>query len=273
MPTKLTEWLKAAYRCFTAKHVVLTRQSIIDDTINILLQLSGTDKLNTITFWAADAIVEQTLRDPETQKELRREFDNAGFYGLGQGAINIRQGRPADNQAYTTVHPDSLYITFAQPPLANSSGPSAISAPSAAPTLTLTILDDSGSMVQPSYTLNPTTKQRFCIGRGQTSRRQNTYRINDVIIRTDDPNEDMQRRNNCVSSCHADVIFRDGDFFLQVQPGGCRNTGGSATKVIRNQQATEMLDTNTLYRLHNDDILDLGRQVFLRVSIDYPKST
>ncbi|MCR4959522.1 MAG: hypothetical protein K6B13_13120 [Prevotella sp.] len=265
MVNKFINWLKSigskssnnATPTSGSMHVVLTRQQVIDAIIKALKPLNGADSLNAILLWVSDAVLLQTVHGEGFMQELRTAFDNAGFYSIGSGRIGVREGACATNGAHTTICP-GLELTFGE-----TTAPSQTDGKQ----LRITVVEGTGSTEQSSYILDGVTKQRFCIGRGNIAHHSNLYRVNDVVIRTDDPDITIQKRNNCVSSAHANIVISDGGFFLQVEVGGCRNMGGSATKVFRNQRATEITDLKTLYRLHDGDILELGKEVLLTISI------
>lgn len=70
-----------------------------------------------------------------------------------------------------------------------------------------------------------------------------------------------------VSSAHADIVFKNGNYYLRAAVGGCRALGGSPTKIVRNENVIEMRNTTLLYLLENGDILELGKNVLLLFSL------
>ena len=103
--------------------------------------------------------------------------------------------------------------------------------------------------------LDSAAKHLFHIGRGKhpinTMRREN-----DIAV---------AEQYNTVSSAHADIKYKNGRFFLQAKPGGCRAEGGSATFILRDGQPKELLDTFSMTLLRHNDIIELGKTVRLKV--------
>ncbi len=77
----------------------------------------------------------------------------------------------------------------------------------------------------------------------------------------------MLQCNNHVSSTHADIVFKNNRYYIKAAIGGCRAIGGSPTKVVRDEKATELRDTTLLYPLEDGDIIELGKNVLLMFSL------
>ena len=69
-----------------------------------------------------------------------------------------------------------------------------------------------------------------------------------------------------VSSAHADLVCKDGRFFLQVLPPGCA-IGGNSTRIIRDQKPIELDQPSLSYPLLDGDLIELGRAVLLEFRI------
>ena len=121
-----------------------------------------------------------------------------------------------------------------------------------------------GALAAESYCLDISQQTEWHIGRGASSRRAGIYRDNDIVVDDVVADPEMRRLNSNVSSCQADIIHRDGAFFLRATRYGCRTTGGAPTKVIRGSVKTELLDPEEFFELRNGDRIELGRSVLLQ---------
>lgn len=131
----------------------------------------------------------------------------------------------------------------------------------------ISIFDGNGSLLEDSYILDSDSKTTYHIGRGKSSRKEGKYRINDIVINDNEVNQELRNLNLHVSSAHADIVFKNGNYYLRAAVGGCRALGGSPTKIVRNENVIEVRDTTLLYLLENGDILELGKNVLLLFSL------
>lgn len=127
----------------------------------------------------------------------------------------------------------------------------------------ISVFSGKGSLAVPAYEIDPSSKKRYRIGRGDISTRpEYAYRVNDIVIRTEDPDENVQALNNHVSSAHADLVYHDGRFFLQVLPSGC-SAGNNSTRIVRDQFPTSLDQVGVEYPLRDGDLIELGGTVLL----------
>lgn len=131
----------------------------------------------------------------------------------------------------------------------------------------VSILEGTGSMIKSTYQLDSDKKKLFHIGRGVSSRKAGKYRINDIVINDNETDPALLNCNAHVSSSHADILFKNNKYYIKASSGGCRATGGSPTKIIRDEIATELRDTSLLYPLCDGDIIELGKNLLLTFSI------
>lgn len=127
----------------------------------------------------------------------------------------------------------------------------------------LRLIDGHGNALQPDMQLIPAqNKNRWKIGRGSEHIGSSSIRRNDYVVNDLDP----EGSGGAVSRAHCDIIYRDGNFYIQACPGGCRLEGGAATKICRaSSDRIEELHSSTLQRvLQPGDIIELGRSVMIR---------
>lgn len=192
--------------------------------------------------------------DDTMKKHLRLSLDNALLEGIGRNKleINLVQASQIPDNSHEVIA-NVLYYSFLTPKARHKHV-----------TGLLTIMDGTGSTEQNRYRLDSETKQIYHIGRGAVSTKSGSFRRNDIIIRDNDPDKELQARNNHVSSAHADIVVYDGAFHLKACPGGCRPIGGSCTKIISDSDSRELRDTEMKHPLHDGNLIELGRQVILQ---------
>ena len=211
-----------------------------------------------LDIWTRNAKTAEIIESGEFLSALRLALDNAQLNNLGERVIEIHTNRLADTSSGTPLEVKSweLEVTVRE----NRPRPQGTKA-------TVRILKGHGSTQQEAYLLDSGKRTVWHIGRGEESTKGGGIRVNDIVIRTDEPDEGLQRQNNCVSSSHADIIAQDGRFFIKAMRSGCRPEGGSLTKIIRGEQTDELRDTLTLHPLLDGDILELGKAVMLRFEV------
>ena len=270
MKTKTLTWLKskfsrqatppAASELSSTDHIEKTRLHIIESIVSSLMPLAGNSGIRNMTLWAEDAIVHQVLISSGIKEELATALDNAELYELGKCDIQVTQGKP-HGMSYTTVLKDKLDVTFGgENETKNDGNWKCI----------ISLVEGSGSMEQELYTITSASTdkmQRYCIGRGQNIHRNGLCRVNHIVIKSDETDEELMKRNSYVSSNQADIIAEGGKFYLQAMIGGCSNMNGSATKIFRGKDGFKLCDILTRYRLYDGDVIELGRNLRLCVSI------
>lgn len=136
-------------------------------------------------------------------------------------------------------------------------------------TARLSLVEGTGHALQPDLELVPgTDKKRWCIGRGREHLSSVSLRRNDYVVNDGEPEAD----GGAVSRAHCDIHYRNGAFYLQACPGGCRQEGGAATKVLpAGSDRIIELHSSTLQRqLTPGDIITLGNTVQLRFDRQKP---
>lgn len=126
----------------------------------------------------------------------------------------------------------------------------------------LRLVDGTGYALQPDMQLIPDEKKRrWCIGRGRNHMDSTSVRRNDYVVNDGAP----EAPGGSVSRAHCDIHYRNGAFYLQACPGGCRAEGGAATKLVpADSDSIVELHSSTLQRqLRPGDIIALGNGVQL----------
>lgn len=208
-----------------------------------------------LTVWIDDPVVLQMATDP-FQEELKKALLHSGCHPRSaKTTLLVKQGvPPAGVPAVTLAKPGKLnsgkvFLTFQNQVTAQKA--------------TLAICRGKGSLEVDPFLVDPAEKSRYRIGRGETSNRPDyTFRINDIIIRTDDPDEAVQNLNNHVSSAHADLICREGRFYLQALPSGALS-GCNPTRIVRDQTPVNLDQMGIDYPLQDGDLIELGNSVLL----------
>lgn len=241
-------------------NIIDLQDAVIRAIAQALVPLRGRDDLRGIVLYAHDDLYANALQDENFEQQLRLRFDADLFYSLGRGSIELKVGQPAPSLHATVAIPDHVSFVLQSPRIQH--------APHAGGRATLELVDGTGSLHTPAVSFPCEEGVLIRIGRGAVSRKYGQLRQNDVVIRTDDPNAELQRLNNAVSSAHADIVCQKGNFYLQAQPSGCRPEGGSATKIFRGHQSpVELRTSHMLYLLRDGDIIELGKTVCLRFTM------
>lgn len=124
----------------------------------------------------------------------------------------------------------------------------------------VSIIDNMGSLDEIEYILNADEKKIYHIGRGKMAKENNGYFVNDIIIKADDSNDEIKKRNALVSRSHANIVFKEGKgFYLVPMQGGAIQEKGNLTAIIHaNGSREEIPDSVTHKLLQNNDIIELG---------------
>lgn len=126
-----------------------------------------------------------------------------------------------------------------------------------------------GQTEQAEYTLDPTHKTTFGIGRGYTTQTASgRVRTNEIVIMNDDdPGFDPVKGagNGAVSRAHATICYDVAQkrYTLLVDPGGLP-VGGNKTKIVHPDDTSERADIPGMgYPLNTGDQIELGGEVVL----------
>lgn len=235
-------------------------QDVQDTISDCLLQemklYRGGSGYPSLTIWMDDPIALQ-LTTPLFQERLKKDLLHAGCRPQSQKtSVTVREGTPPSGMAVVSLskkgklNPGKVFLTFLQEGVA-------------AKKAELSVCMGKGSLATDPFVIDPSVKSRYRIGRGETSSRPDySYRINDIVIRTDDPDPDVQELNNHVSSAHADLVCRDDRFYLQVMPAGSP-AGGNSTRIVRDQTPVLLDQMGVDYPLNDGDLIELGQSVLL----------
>ena len=209
-----------------------------------------------ITVWVDDPIAVQ-LAVPLFQEKLKKDLLHSGCRPLNQRtAVTVRGGRPEDDGTLVALskkgklNPGKVFLSFQNEKVTGEKAQ-------------LSVCKGKGSLAVDPFVLDPSQKSRFRLGRGETSSRSDySYRINDIVIRTDDDDPLVQDLNNHVSSAHADFVCRDGRFYIQVLPAGS-SSGNNSTRIVRDQTPVSLDQMGIDYPLNDGDLIELGGSVLL----------
>jgi len=208
-----------------------------------------------ITLWIDDPIAVE-LASPQFQEKLKKDLLHSGCRPRNQRtSILVKKGVPDQEgcgclSKKGKLNPGKVFLSYQDEKVSGDRAQ-------------LSVCKGKGSLECDPFIIDSSQKTRFRLGRGETSSRSDySYRINDIIIRTDDPDADVQNLNNHVSSAHADIVCRDGRFFLQVLPSGS-SSGNNSTRIVRDQTPVSLDQVGVDYPLSNGDLIELGGSVLL----------
>lgn len=199
------------------------------------------------------------------EEELKRELANAFLSSIGSSSLCVELKPKNEIIDCLCLIENKVYYKWGK--LNNSTETSHPNGQYKRVIASISIFDGNGSLLEDSYILDSDSKTTYHIGRGKSSRKEGKYRINDIVINDNEVNQELQNLNLHVSSAHADIVFKNGNYYLRATVGGCRALGGSPTKIVRNENVIEMRNTTLLYLLENGDILELGKNVLLLFSL------
>ena len=242
---------------FSDVHDVL--DTISDCLVREMGMYRGGSGYPDLTVWIDDPIA-AVLVAP-LQERLKKDLLHNGCVPLNRKTcVTVREGAPTDGIKAVSLsrkgklNLGKVFISF-------------VSEGAASDKAAISVFMGKGSMKADSYEIVPSVKSRYRIGRGETSNRpEYSYRVNDIIIRNDEPDADIQALNSRVSSAHADLVFRDGHFYLQALPSGCVS-GNNSTRIIRDQKPIPVEQPSIDYPLHDGDLIELGGTVLLEFKI------
>lgn len=208
-----------------------------------------------LTLWVDDPIA-AVLAAP-LQERLKKDLLHSGCQPRNpRTCITVREGTPAEGSVAIglskrgKLNPGKVFVTFQE-------------ARAVSEKAEVKVYWGKGSLMAESYEIDPSLLTRWRIGRGQTSNRQDySFRTNEIVIRTDDSDDVIQALNNHVSSAHADLVYREGRYYLQVLPSGSV-AGNNSTRIIRDQRPIPVEQPGIDYPLRDGDLIELGGTVLL----------
>lgn len=199
------------------------------------------------------------------EDDLKRELANAFLDNIGRESLEIVLCPKSDTTESIALIDNYVYYKWIKHPADTEIGSQSILYERGL--ASISIIDDTGSLANEHYILDSDKKNVFHIGRGSSSRKGGKFRVNDIIIKENEADPDLMECNSHVSSAHADIIYKNNRFYLKASHGGCRATGGSPTKLVRNEIASELRDMSLMYPLEDGDIIELGKKLLLIFSI------
>lgn len=199
------------------------------------------------------------------EDDLKRELTNAFLEKIGSKSLQIILKPKSETEDCISLIDNQVYYRWGKADTTVDDKSKEI--PYERVVATVSIIEGTGSMMKPSYILDSDKKKVYHIGRGITSRKGGKYRVNDIVIKDKEADSELLQCNGHVSSTHADIVFKNNRYYIKAAIGGCRAIGGSPTKVVRNEKATELRDTTLLYPLEDGDIIELGKNVLLMFSL------
>ena len=235
--------------------------TIADCLVKQMGKYIGSSGYPDLTLWIDDPVAAQLATEAFEGFLKKRLLHNGCRPQNPKAPIVVRAGAPAAGAAAENLvkkgklNPGKVFVTFRQEETVSSNK------------AVLSICRGKGSMAKSSYTLDPSVKTRYRIGRGEDSTRpEYSFRVNDIVIRTDDADKKVQSLNNHVSSAHADLVYQEGRFYFQVLPPGCA-VGGNITRIVRDQKPFELDNPSISYPLSDGDLIELGGAVLLEFKL------
>lgn len=219
------------------------QEHIIEGVVRALRPLRGMKNLSGISVYSENPYCLAVIQNNEFAHELALAFDNADMSSFGLKRVAVVDSLPEDRQQLLTALEGKVYVSISKK-----------AEPTRCSTARLVAVGDASALTQPEYLLDSKIKTTYHIGRGVHSSR-NTLRFNDVVI---------SNAFNTVSSEQADIVYHHGDFWLKACQGGCRALGGSPTKILTDGKTNELTDTQSMIRLHDGDIIELGKAVLIK---------
>lgn len=197
------------------------------------------------------------------EEDLKRELANAFLDQIGSKSLQIVLLDKSQIGECTPLIDNHIYYRWDNAAANNTP----VELPYKRVVAYISVIGGTGSLASDSYTLDSDKKKTYYIGRGVTSRKGGKFRVNDIIIKDTESDETLSNRNAFVSSTHADIIFKNNQYYIKAAVGGCRASGGSPTKIFRDEKETELRDITVMYPLCDGDIIELGKSVALTFSL------
>lgn len=253
------ETIKEEQRSTSISDIGILAESVKELIIDSVAPFTGNDDFVGLSIWVNDQSYHIVKKEAFIQ-DLRASFDSMHLFSLGKGEIKVIPGEPAGNDEASPlvkngfIPSGKIWIRLIEEGKAEVKHSKA----------RLCVLQGFGSCMENEYILSSDDKQVYRIGRGVICRKPGlAYRVNDIVIEENNADVSIQKLNNFVSSAQADIILDNGYFYLKALPSGCRTSGGSPTKIIRNQEPIELRDSVSSHKLADGDIIELGKSVLL----------
>lgn len=200
------------------------------------------------------------------EDDLRRELTNAFLDKIGSKSLQIVLQPKSETEGCLSLIDNQVYYKWGKTDLSQEE--TSKESPYKRVVASISIVEGTGSMIKPKYILDSDNKKTYHIGRGVTSRKGGKYRVNDIVIKDKEADQELGQNNGHVSGTHADIVFKNNKFYLKAAIGGCRAIGGSPTKIVRNETEIELRDMALLYPLEDGDMIELGKNVLLAYSLN-----
>lgn len=241
----------------------LLAETVKELILNSVAPYTGKDDFVGLSIWVNDQIY-HALSTEKFKADLRAAFDSMRLFSLGKSEISIIHGEPTQQDKASPLTKKGIIpkgILWIRLIEKGAAEPKHVKA-------SVSVFQGLGSCKEKEYILSSEDKPVYRIGRGTISRKPgSSYRVNDIIVEDNNPDPGIQKMNNYVSSAQADIILDDGYFYLRAMPSGCRTQGGSPTKVIRDQEAFELRDSVSSFKLKDGDVIEMGKSVLLQFKI------
>lgn len=248
-----------SFKEFQADNSIEQTEELVKKIVDSVHLADVKEEVLSICLWVNDEELSAIIAQDSFKQQLKLAFDDANLVQFGASAIEVKKGIPSF--AAIQVSSNKLYIS-----IKTKDTKSTVSSENEL-LVHISCVEGTGSLAKRKYVLDSSKKTTFYIGRGQTSIKDGFYRVNDIVIKSDETNSDLANNNSYVSRSQANIIIKDSRVFLQAMKSGCRTEGGSSTKIIHNQEMMELRDTRTLYPIVDGDMIECGKRVLLRVKI------
>ena len=234
------------------------RENLIKKIIDTLVPHRGISQAAPIdmTFYVSNPIIGPAI-NMEFKDLLREKLENNSLSSFARGNIIIVNDSTLKSDAIQIF--DGFHVTFES---------KSFDPPQGDVIAVIKIVDGLGSLAENYYQLDSSKKTVFHIGRGKIEKRSGIYRVNDVVIKDDETDSTVASINRRVSRMQADIIWKNGAFYLHAMPSGCRSTNGSSTKIYREDHSLELRDVNTYEQLYDNDLIEFGNALLLSFRIN-----
>ncbi|MBE6304829.1 MAG: hypothetical protein E7082_02750 [Bacteroidales bacterium] len=204
--------------------------------------------------------------DDVFKSDLRLALDNAMLETIGRKKLQINF-ITSDKLPHNSISviADELYYNWESEKEPVKSAKESNITPAEA---WIAVEEGTGSLLESPVYMSAKEKTSYKIGRGVSARKYGRMRINDIIINDAESDSVLSEMNKYVSSAQAEIIIENNAFYIKASEGGCRASGGVATKIYRNDKCTELRDTDSLIPLRDKDHIELGKHVVLIFSTE-----
>lgn len=257
-------------------NAVDTKKQIIETLISRFRQLrfdSGGVRITKLTIWVADPVYISLLKNETFVEQLHTEIENNLIEALNETEITVKMGKPAPKVQPGNVVDDAVWFSFIMQEGGESRGERrGERGESDVRVAKINVVAGRGSLKKRVYELDPGKRTLYHIGRGDFEQnRSRPGRKNHIVIDDSEKDSNLLELNRHVSASHADILYREGHYYLRATRYGCRPEG-SKTAVIRERaegaDEYELRDSDSLFRLKEGDLIELGDSVMLQFSQD-----